>query len=70
MGGLCFSTSAYKAVRKDVPAVTEILHRITSKIWETSFLALRKRVESAEVLRKIFVYKEGGRNRGMKQTAQ
>jgi hypothetical protein len=30
----------------------------------------RERVKSAEVPRKIFGYKEGGRNRIMKKTAQ
>jgi hypothetical protein len=70
MGGLCFSTSADKAVRRDVSAVTEILHRITSETSDTPFLASRRWVEGALVVRKLFGCKEGGRNRSMKKTAQ
>jgi NADPH-dependent 7-cyano-7-deazaguanine reductase QueF-like protein len=41
-GRVMFSTSADKAMRKDVSTVAEILHRITSKTWERLFLALRR----------------------------
>jgi len=70
MGVLCLSTSADKAVRLDVSGLTKIVHRITSKTRDTPLLASRGLVEGAEILRKLFRHKEGGRNTKILKIAQ